>query len=59
MIYKEKNKAFHDRMVSMKEFHVRQKILLFHSCLKLYLSKLCSRWIRLIVVANIFNHGAL
>ncbi|GMP95941.1 hypothetical protein CsSME_00044802 [Camellia sinensis var. sinensis] len=31
MIYKEKTKAFHDRMISGKEFNVGQKILLYHS----------------------------
>ncbi|CAL5432770.1 unnamed protein product [Camellia sinensis] len=36
MIYKEKTKAFHDRMISGKEFNVGQKILLYHSRLHLF-----------------------
>jgi hypothetical protein len=28
MIYKEKTKVFHDKMISMKEFRIRQSILL-------------------------------
>ncbi|CAL5355993.1 unnamed protein product [Camellia sinensis] len=36
MIYKEKTKAFHDRMISGKEFNVGQKILLYHSRLRLF-----------------------
>ncbi|KAL0381108.1 UNVERIFIED_CONTAM: hypothetical protein Sangu_0175100 [Sesamum angustifolium] len=35
-IYKEKAKAFHDRIISRKEFNIGQKILLFHSKLKLF-----------------------
>ncbi|KAL2243765.1 UNVERIFIED_CONTAM: Transposon Ty3-G Gag-Pol polyprotein [Sesamum indicum] len=35
-IYKERAKAFHDRTISRKEFVVGQKVLLFHSKLKLF-----------------------
>jgi hypothetical protein len=35
-IYKEKTKSFHDRMITRKEFHVGDKILLYHSRLKLF-----------------------
>ncbi|KAL0446237.1 UNVERIFIED_CONTAM: Retrovirus-related Pol polyprotein from transposon.6 [Sesamum latifolium] len=35
-IYKEKAKAFHDRAISRKEFNIGQKVLLFHSKLKLF-----------------------
>ncbi|KAL0282421.1 UNVERIFIED_CONTAM: hypothetical protein Sangu_2950400 [Sesamum angustifolium] len=35
-IYKEKAKAFHDRIISRKEFNIGQKVLLFHSKLKLF-----------------------
>ncbi|CAL5432768.1 unnamed protein product [Camellia sinensis] len=36
MIYKEMTKAFHDRMISRKEFNVGQKNLLYHSRLRLF-----------------------
>ncbi|XP_026383312.1 uncharacterized protein LOC113278778 [Papaver somniferum] len=35
-IYKEKTKAFHDKMISRKCFEVGQKVLLFQSRLKLF-----------------------
>ena len=36
IIYKGKSKAFHDAKLVRKEFHVGEKILLFHSKLKLF-----------------------
>ncbi|XP_071909870.1 uncharacterized protein [Coffea arabica] len=36
MIYKEKNKIFHDQQVSRKTFECGQKVLLYHSKLKLF-----------------------
>ncbi|XP_071918815.1 uncharacterized protein [Coffea arabica] len=35
-IYKEKSKIFHDQQVSRKTFVVGQKVLLYHSRLKLF-----------------------
>ncbi|XP_022854107.1 uncharacterized protein LOC111375500 [Olea europaea var. sylvestris] len=58
-IYKEKTKAYHDKMISRKAFVVGQKVILFHSCLKLFPGKLHSRWIGPFVVANVFPHGAV
>jgi hypothetical protein len=58
-IYKEKTKAFHDNMIRGKTFVVGQKVLLFHSRLKLFPGKLRSRWIGPFVVTNIFPHGAI
>ncbi|XP_038978496.1 uncharacterized protein LOC120108837 [Phoenix dactylifera] len=58
-IYKEKTKAFHDKMISRKEFKVGQKVLLYHSRLRLFPGKLRSRWIGPFVVTNIFPHGAV
>ncbi|GJT71449.1 uncharacterized protein Tco_1030735 [Tanacetum coccineum] len=58
-IYKEKTKAFHDKMSSRKNFCVGQKVLLFHSRLKLFPGKLHSRWVRSFVVTNVLPHGAV
>ncbi|XP_044471331.1 uncharacterized protein LOC123200247 [Mangifera indica] len=58
-IYKEKTKLFHDKMISRKTFHVGQKVLLYHSKLKLFPGKLRSRWISPFVVTNVFSHGAV
>jgi len=42
IIYKDKSKAFHDAKLVRKEFHVGEKVLLFHSKLKLFPGKLRS-----------------
>ena len=52
-------KAFHDKMISRKEFKVGQKVLLYHSWLHLFLRKLHSRWIGPFVVTNVFPHGVV
>ena len=53
-IYKEKTKAYHDKMISRKEFYVGQKVLLYNSRLTLFPGKLKSRWIRPFVITNFF-----
>ncbi|KAL9343158.1 hypothetical protein Peur_063589 [Populus x canadensis] len=58
-IYKEKTKNLHDRMLIRKEFHVGDKVLLYHSRLKLFPGKLRSRWIGPFVVSNVFPYGAV
>ncbi|KAL3502451.1 hypothetical protein ACH5RR_036900 [Cinchona calisaya] len=58
-IYKDKTKTIHDKMISTKHFITRQKVLLFHCRLKFFTGKLCSRWVGLFVVTNVFSHGAI
>ena len=58
-IYKEKSKAFHDKMISRKSFAIGQKILLFNSRLQLFPGKLRSRWVGPFVITNIFPHGVV
>ena len=58
-MYKEKTKAFHDKMISKKHFVVGQKVLLYHSRLKLFPGKLRSRWVDPFVITNVFHHGAV
>ncbi|XP_068340415.1 uncharacterized protein [Pyrus communis] len=58
-IYKEKSKAFHDKMISRKSFAIGQKVLLFNSRLRLFPGKLRSRWVGPFVITNIFPHGAV
>ena len=55
----EKTKSLHDRMITRKEFNVGDKVFLYHSRLKLFLGKLCSRWIGPFVVSNVFPYGAV
>ncbi|CAN6586191.1 unnamed protein product [Malus baccata var. baccata] len=58
-IYKEKTKAFHDKMIRGKTFSIGQKVLLFNSRLRLFFGKLRSKWIGPFVVTNVFPHGAV
>ncbi|KAM2851329.1 hypothetical protein PS2_027469 [Malus domestica] len=58
-IYKEKTKAFHDKMIRGKTFSIGQKVLLFNSRLRLFSGKLRSKWIGPFVVTNVFPHGAV
>ncbi|XP_050141060.1 uncharacterized protein LOC126617020 [Malus sylvestris] len=58
-IYKEKSKAFHDKMISRKSFSIGQKVLLFNSHLWLFPGKFRSRWVGPFVITNIFPHGAM
>nr|XP_027076019.1 uncharacterized protein LOC113699861 [Coffea arabica] len=59
VMYKEKNKIFHDQQVSRKTFECGQKVLLYHSKLKLFPGKLRARWIGPFVVTNVFDYGAV
>jgi hypothetical protein len=46
-------------MIRGKHFVVGQKVLLYHTRLKLFPGKLRSRWIGPFVVTNVFPHGAV
>ncbi|KAJ9189482.1 hypothetical protein P3X46_000767 [Hevea brasiliensis] len=58
-IYKEKTKAFHDKLILRKQFVVGQKVLLYNSRLKLMPGKLRSCWIGPFVVTNVFPYGTV
>ena len=58
-IYKEKTKAFHDRNIRRQTFHVNEKVWLYNSCLKLFPSKLRSRWDGPYMVVESFENGSL
>ncbi|CAN6552314.1 unnamed protein product [Malus baccata var. baccata] len=58
-IYKEKTKAFHDKMIRAKTFSIGQKMLLFNSRLRLFPGKLRSKWVGPFIVTNVFPHGAV
>ncbi|XP_070660596.1 uncharacterized protein [Malus domestica] len=58
-IYKEKMKAFHDKMIRGKTFSIGQKLLLFNSRLRLFPGKLRSKWIGPFVVTNVFPYSAV
>ncbi|XP_031277633.1 uncharacterized protein LOC116136057 [Pistacia vera] len=58
-IYKDKTKAFHDRVIQRKHFEAGQKVLLFHSHLKLFPGKLRSCWVGPFVITNVFPNGTV
>ncbi|CAN6547374.1 unnamed protein product [Malus baccata var. baccata] len=58
-IYKDKTKAFHDKMIRAKTFAIGQKVLLFNSRLRLFPGKLRSKWVGPFIVTNVFPHGAV
>ena len=58
-IYKEKPKAFHDRHIRRRTFQVNGKVWLYNSHLKLFTSKLCSRWDSPYVVVESFDNGSV
>ncbi|XP_052627105.1 uncharacterized protein LOC128133636 [Lactuca sativa] len=59
MIYKEKTKAYHEKMISRKTFVQGQKVLLYKSRFKLIPGILSSRWVGPFVVTRVFDHGAV
>lgn len=59
MTYKEKIKHFHDKLISMKEFSIKQKVLLFNFSFKIMAGKLHSMWFWPFVITNIFPYSAL
>ncbi|XP_070660564.1 uncharacterized protein [Malus domestica] len=58
LIYKEKTKVAHDKMIRGKTFSTGQKMLLFNSRLQLFL-ELHSKWIGPFVITNVFPIGAV
>ncbi|KAM1227735.1 hypothetical protein ACFX2J_006914 [Malus domestica] len=58
-LYKEKTKAFHDKMIRGKTFTKGQKVLLFNSRLRLFPGKLGSKWIGPFVITNVFPYNAV
>ena len=58
-IYKAKNKAFHDKHINRKSFHVHDKVWLYHSHLKLFPGKLRSRWDGPYEVLEAFDNGSV
>jgi hypothetical protein len=59
LLYKERTKYLHDKLLLRKQFSIGQKVLLFNSRLKFMPGKLRSRWIGPFVVVNIFPNGVI
>ena len=58
-LYKERTKRWHDKQLIKREFKVGQKVLLHNSQLKLFSSKLKSRWTGPFEVTQVFPYGAI
>ncbi|XP_062104235.1 uncharacterized protein LOC133815404 [Humulus lupulus] len=58
-IYKERTKAWHDKNLIRKEFQLGKQVLLFNSRLKLFPSKLKSRWSGPFTVVKVFPYEAV
>ncbi|CAM8902739.1 unnamed protein product [Rhodiola kirilowii] len=43
-IYKERMKKWHDKRIVRREFNEGERVLLYISCLRLFPSKLCTKW---------------
>jgi len=56
---KENTKSLYDWMITRNEFHVGDKVLFYHSRLKLFLGKLRSRWIGPFFISNVYPYGAV
>ncbi|GKB48195.1 reverse transcriptase domain-containing protein [Tanacetum coccineum] len=59
LIYKEKTKKIHDAKIKNQEFHVGDRVLLFDSRLKIFSSKLKSRWSGPFTVSEVFPYGTV
>ncbi|XP_057948188.1 uncharacterized protein LOC131143835 [Malania oleifera] len=58
-IYKDRTKSFHDKHIILKTFKPNKKVWLFNSRLKLFPSKLQSRWLDPYTVTHVFPHGTI
>ncbi|XP_070032498.1 uncharacterized protein [Nicotiana tomentosiformis] len=58
-IFKEKTKRWHDHMITPKEFHEGDRVLLYNSRLKLFPGKFQSRWTSPYVVKHVSPYVAV
>ena len=58
-IYKAKNKAFHDKHINRKTFHVHDNVWLYNSCFKLFPGKLHSRWDGPYEILEVYDNGSV
>ena len=58
-ISKDKNKAYHDKHINRKSFHVHDKVWLYNSHLKLFPKKLRSRWDGPYKILEVYDNGSV
>ncbi|GJZ15391.1 reverse transcriptase domain-containing protein [Tanacetum coccineum] len=59
LIYKEKTKKIHDSKIKNHVFNVGDRVLLFNSRLKIFSSKLKTRWTGPFTVTQVFPYGTV
>ncbi|GJS80908.1 reverse transcriptase domain-containing protein [Tanacetum coccineum] len=59
LIYKEKTKRIHDAKIKNRVFNVGDQVLLFNSRLKIFSSKLKSRWSGPFTIVQVFPYGTV
>nr|GEW18055.1 reverse transcriptase domain-containing protein [Tanacetum cinerariifolium] len=57
LIYKERTKKLHDEKITNRIFNVGDQVLLFNSRLKIFSSKLKSRWSGPFIISEIYPYG--
>ena len=58
-IYKAKNKAYHDKHMKRRSFHVHDKVWLYNSRLRLFPGKLHSRWDGPYEILEVYDNGSV
>nr|GEX93946.1 reverse transcriptase domain-containing protein [Tanacetum cinerariifolium] len=59
LIYKEKTKRIYDSKIKDRVFNVGDRVLLFNSRLKIFLSKLKTRWTGPFTITQVFLYGTV
>nr|GEX18865.1 reverse transcriptase domain-containing protein [Tanacetum cinerariifolium] len=59
LIYKEKTKRLHDSKIKDRVFNVGDRVLLFNSSRKIFLSKLNTRWSGPFTITHVFPYGTV
>nr|GEV74077.1 reverse transcriptase domain-containing protein [Tanacetum cinerariifolium] len=59
LIYKEKTKKIHDSKIKNRIFNVGDRVLLFHSRLKIFSGKLKTRWSGPFTITKVFSYGTV
>nr|GEW14379.1 reverse transcriptase domain-containing protein [Tanacetum cinerariifolium] len=59
LIYKEKTKRLHDSKIKDRVFNIGDRVLLFNSLLKIFSSKLKSRWSGPFTISHVYPYGTV
>nr|GEY84030.1 reverse transcriptase domain-containing protein [Tanacetum cinerariifolium] len=59
LFYKEKTKRLHDLKIKDRVFNIGDRVILFNSQLKIFFSKLKSRWSGLFTISHVYPYGTV